>query len=94
MREYFGRPDDGPAWLERWLREPDVMLREKDPIALGLHERFGGVRMPNLRLNDVDIAALIDFMHRRSREVFDSRSPRATPVTHAEKSTRSGAAAR
>jgi protein SCO1/2 len=54
-------------WLERWLREPDVMLAEKDPIATQLFEAFNKVAMPNLRLNDAEIVHLIDFMKTQSR---------------------------
>ena len=40
------------AWLARWLKEPDAMLNEKDPLATALFERYGRVPMPNLRLSD------------------------------------------
>jgi protein SCO1 len=50
------------AWLARWLKEPDAMLAEKDPIALALYNRYNKLAMPNLRLKDVDIAALISFL--------------------------------
>lgn len=46
-----------PAWLERWIMEPDRMLAEKDPLATALAAQYGGIAMPNLRMakNDVEI---------------------------------------
>lgn len=57
------------AWLERWLREPDRMLAERDPIALDLLARSGGVAMPNLRLAQDEVAALLDYLDEASRPV-------------------------
>jgi cytochrome oxidase Cu insertion factor (SCO1/SenC/PrrC family) len=54
------------AWLTRWLKEPDVMLAEKDPIATALFARYNKLVMPNLRLQKVEIEALIQFLDERS----------------------------
>ena len=59
-----------PDWLKRWLAEPDRMLEEGDPIALELLERYDGIVMPNLRLDEEDVAALIDFMEREGRRAL------------------------
>lgn len=50
------------AWLMRWLKEPDKMLAEGDPVAVAMKARYRNLPMPNLGLNDVDAAALIEFM--------------------------------
>ena len=50
------------AWLKRWLKEPDKMLVEKDPIAIDLYNRFNKVQMPNLRLSDDDAEGLILYL--------------------------------
>jgi protein SCO1/2 len=50
------------AWLVRWLKEPDRMLAEKDPIAIQLFDRYNKLPMPNLRLSDTDVDALIAYM--------------------------------
>lgn len=63
-----------PAWLARWLKEPDRVLAEKDPIALELSARYGGLPMPNLGLNDVDVAALIDYMASVSRNAASANT--------------------
>jgi protein SCO1 len=49
-------------WLKRWLKEPDKMIAAKDPIALALKKRYRNIDMPNLKLNEVDVTALIDYM--------------------------------
>ncbi len=53
------------AWLARWLKEPDVMLAEKDPIALALFAKYNKLTMPNLRLKPGEIEALIQFLDQR-----------------------------
>lgn len=55
------------AWLTRWIKEPDKMLREGDPVATAQLARYRGLAMPNLGLNDVDAEALIAFMDEESR---------------------------
>jgi protein SCO1/2 len=50
------------AWLTRWLKMPDRMLAEKDPVAIELFNRYKQLPMPNLRLSDTDVEALIDYM--------------------------------
>ncbi|MBA2961843.1 MULTISPECIES: SCO family protein [Ramlibacter] len=56
-------------WLLRWLREPDVMLAEKDPIATALYQKYNKVTMPNLRLGVGDIAALVTFLEEQDPAV-------------------------
>ena len=50
------------AWLTRWITEPDVMLREQDPLAMELFRASRGVVMPNLRLRPDEVQAVLDFM--------------------------------
>lgn len=50
------------AWLGRWLKTPDQMLAEKDPIATDLFNRYKELPMPNLRLTDSEVEALITYM--------------------------------
>lgn len=50
------------AWLARWLKAPDQMLAEADPIATQLFNKYQKLSMPNLRLNDADVEALIVFL--------------------------------
>ncbi len=50
------------TWLARWIKTPDKLLAEKDPIALDLFNRYNKILMPNLRLSDVDVEAVIKYM--------------------------------
>ena len=50
------------VWLVRWLKEPDKMLAEKDPIALDLYNRYRKIKMPNLRLSNNDVEDLLRFL--------------------------------
>ncbi len=48
-------------WLDRFIREPDKMRQDGDPIAVALAERYK-VMMPNLSVSDHDAALLIDYL--------------------------------
>jgi protein SCO1/2 len=54
------------AWLARFLAAPDKMLAEGDPIASELYARYKQVKMPNLRLGEADVAALIEYLEAQS----------------------------
>jgi protein SCO1/2 len=57
------------AWIERWLANPAKMLAENDPVATELFAEYGELMMPNLRLNEIEIAALIEYIEAESRRV-------------------------
>ncbi len=61
------------AWLARWLADPEKMLAEKDPISLELYEKYNKVLMPNLRLSEVDVNALIEYLDAEGRRVETAR---------------------
>lgn len=58
-----------PAWLKRWLAEPDKMLKEKDPLAMALLAEYNNLPMPNLGLSDKDIQNLLTYMEEESKRV-------------------------
>jgi protein SCO1/2 len=58
-------------WLKRWLKEPDRMLAEKDPLALEMKKVYK-IDMPNLHLNDLDVEKLISFMETESKRVSNA----------------------
>jgi protein SCO1/2 len=58
-------------WLARYIAHPDSMLAAGDPIAKALHAKYK-VTMPNLRVGDRDLDALLDF--------FAAQSARANPA--------------
>jgi len=49
-------------WLVRYLRAPDQMLADKDPIAVDLLARYKNVSMPNLHLSDGEIATVLTYL--------------------------------
>ncbi len=51
-----------PAWLDRWIREPDRMLAEEDPTAVELLKQFNQVPMPNLGVTEAESKAIIAYM--------------------------------
>ena len=48
-------------WLTRWIKEPDKMLAEKDPLAMALMSQYK-ISMPNMRLNDQDIESVLVYI--------------------------------
>ncbi len=58
-----GVADARPApWLSRWIREPDRMIAEGDPVAVGMMARYRNLPMPNLGLGEPEIADIITYM--------------------------------
>ncbi|MEG0858367.1 MAG: SCO family protein [Pseudomonas sp.] len=70
-----------PAWLKRWIKEPDVMLAEKDPLAMQLYEQYNRLAMPNSRLGDVEIAALLTYLDEET-ERLQTKTPVTTSQTN------------
>ncbi|MSS76747.1 MAG: cytochrome c, partial [Methyloglobulus sp.] len=60
------------ARLARWIKTPDKLLAEKDPIAIELYNRYNKILMPNLRLNDSDVEGLIKYMESTSKRPYDA----------------------
>ena len=50
------------AWLERYLAEPEKVLREGDPIATALFQKYNNVRMPNLGLSRDEVSMLLAYL--------------------------------
>lgn len=50
------------AWLTRWIKTPDKVLADNDPIAVDLYKRYKKIVMPNLRLSDREVEELITYM--------------------------------
>jgi protein SCO1/2 len=50
------------GWLKRWIQEPDQLLRAKDPLALSLFSQYNQVYMPNLKLTDQEVEALLVYL--------------------------------
>ncbi|VAW63998.1 Cytochrome oxidase biogenesis protein Sco1/SenC/PrrC, thiol-disulfide reductase involved in Cu(I) insertion into CoxII Cu(A) center / Cytochrome c [hydrothermal vent metagenome] len=48
-------------WLSRWIRVPNEMIKEKDPIVMEMMEKYKGIIMPNLKLGTGDVKNLFEF---------------------------------
>jgi cytochrome oxidase Cu insertion factor (SCO1/SenC/PrrC family) len=57
------------AWLTRWMKEPNKMLAEKEPLAMALLAEYNNIAMPNLGLTVVDIQDLFAYIEEESRRV-------------------------
>jgi len=49
-------------WLARWIKGPDKVLAEGDPIATQLFQEFNNIPMPNLGLTDAQVASLLAYL--------------------------------
>ncbi len=65
-----------PAWLSRWIREPDRMIAERDPTALTLLARYRNLPMPNLSLGEAEAAQVIEYMRTQDAQRAASHAPR------------------
>lgn len=52
-------------WLRRWLKTTDEML-QSDSIAQAMLVEFQNVKMPNLRLSDAEVDALLHYIQQES----------------------------
>jgi protein SCO1/2 len=50
------------AWIARYVAVPDEVLASGDPIATALFDKYKRIRMPNLRLGEEDVEALVKFL--------------------------------
>lgn len=60
------------AWLKSFITGPDKALKRRDPIAVALFKKYNQVKMPNLRLSEIDAENLISFIEARSNELHDT----------------------
>jgi protein SCO1/2 len=51
-----------PDWLAGMIAAPNQMLSKRDPVATALFARYKELRMPNLRLGEVDVNAQIGYL--------------------------------
>jgi len=60
------------AWVARYIAEPDQMLADRDPIATELFAKYKNVRMPNLRLDAEEVAALLSLIESKGAAAFQA----------------------
>lgn len=66
------------AWLIRWMKAPDRVLARKDPVALQLFTQYKELPMPNLRLSDTDVEALIKYL--KNYSISSQQLQRVHPI--------------
>lgn len=67
------------SWLSRWLKEPDQMLAQKDPLAMLLYEQYNRLAMPNMRLGDAEVSALMAYMEEETTRLQTPLADTAKP---------------
>ena len=56
-------------WLVNWLKAPEQMLANKDPLAMLLYEQYNRLAMPNMRLGDTEVAALLTYLEEETQRI-------------------------
>lgn len=59
-------------WLVNWLKAPDKMLAEGDPLAIALYQQYNEVAMPNLHLTLVDVRDIILFLEEKTERALSA----------------------
>jgi cytochrome oxidase Cu insertion factor (SCO1/SenC/PrrC family) len=70
------------VWLTRFIRTPDKVLAENDPVALTLAAKFPGVRMPNLKLSETDAADLLSYIDWQTSQLKEGAQGDAAAGRH------------
>jgi protein SCO1 len=52
------------AWIDRFMREPDAMIAQKDPIAVSLFEKYKKVQMPNIGLSHFEAGIILGYLEK------------------------------
>lgn len=56
------------GWLRRWLKDTNTML-ESDPQARAMLEQWHYVKMPQIKLSDRDVDAVIHYMAQENQRL-------------------------
>lgn len=59
-------------WLRRWLKNTTEML-ESDSIAMAMLAEYNNTKMPNLRLTDANVEALLHYIASETEKVAGSQ---------------------
>lgn len=68
-----------PAWLSRWIQEPDEVLAEEDPLAIQLLNEFDRIAMKNQNIDQAAAESLIAYIKRESAEVGSTKAAPSLP---------------
>jgi protein SCO1 len=67
------------TWLTQFIEMPDKMVTGRDPAATALYNKYKQVQMPNLRLGDTDVAALIAYLDTQTSVLNAGISAKESP---------------
>lgn len=67
-------------WLTRIIQVPEDMLKEGDPLATALFNKYKKVVMPNLQVDDEGAELLIKFIERQSEREKSKAAPAPSPA--------------
>jgi len=56
------------GWLRRWLKETNAML-ESDPQAMAMLEQNRYIKMPQFKLKDSDVDAILHYLAQETQKV-------------------------
>jgi copper(I)-binding protein/cytochrome oxidase Cu insertion factor (SCO1/SenC/PrrC family) len=73
-----------PEWLLNWLRAPDQMLANNDPIATALLAKYNNLAMPNLRLNQQEATDLLEYIASETERLRSAAIREPTVVANIE----------
>jgi len=66
------------AWLAHFIAAPNELIAQKDPTALALYKSYRELKMPNLRLTDVDVNAVIGYLEASDKSASAAPAKRYT----------------
>ncbi len=49
-------------WLSNYMSDPEKMLREGDPTAIELRDRYKGMEMPRPKLSDQELSDVLAYL--------------------------------
>ena len=49
------------TWIRKWLADPAIMI-ETDAVAKALYKQYDSLRMPNLKLKEDEVTALLHYI--------------------------------
>jgi cytochrome c2 len=75
LKDVAARRD--PAWLQRFIANPDAMFAASDPTAQQLLQEFNGVKMPAAGLSDAELAAVLGYLASSSPAPAGQQAPAA-----------------
>ena len=55
-------------WLRKWLKTPDELLGS-DPLAQQMLKEYNNMKMPNLKLKDEEVEALLHYLAAETQKV-------------------------